>query len=222
MVFIINLKKTFKSNASEANREPMKAYMKNKFEFLGIKSALRKQLLKEVINRHKDEVLQNTRKIIKELYICRQREFHYCAMEIMAKFLNKKYIPNNIELIENLISMNSHWDTVDFIAKHILGKYLIQFPELTEKTIKKMSDSNDMWQNRSAILFQLGYKEETCSETLFQECVKHSGSKEFFIQKAIGWALREYAKTNPNDVQQFVKSNQLAPLSIREALKHLK
>ena len=143
-------------------------------------------------------------------------------MELMSKQLNKKFKLEDIRLIEFLISNHSHWDTVDFIAKHILGNYLIQFPKETERIIEKMSDSENFWFNRSAILYQLGYKNKTNSNILFYECQKHSGSKEFFIQKAIGWALREYAKSNPDAVKDFVKSNQLAPLSTREALKHFK
>lgn len=222
MDFITHLEKTFKNNANEANRIPMESYMKNKFGFFGVKSVQRKQILKHVVISHKDEVTENIRQIGIKLYQKPQREFHYCAMEILAKFLKKKYLIEDIDLIETLITTHSHWDTVDFIAKHIFGNYLIQFPEQTNLIVNRFSDSNNMWLNRSAILFQLGYKENTNSKILFHECKKHSKSKEFFIQKAIGWALREYAKTNPKEVKQFVDSNKLEPLSSREALKHFK
>ena len=88
--------------------------------------------------------------------------------------------------------------------------------------ITDFSNSDNMWLNRSALLFQLGRKDATNSDILFRECKKHSKSNQFFIQKAIGWALREYAKTNPKLVKQFVDSSKLAPLSTREALKHFK
>jgi 3-methyladenine DNA glycosylase AlkD len=78
-----------------------------------------------------------------------------------------------------------------------------------------------MWLNRSVLLFQLGYKKETNSRLLFRECDKHRESKEFFIQKAIGWALREYAKTNLEAVKNFVATANLKPLSTRESLKNL-
>jgi len=78
-----------------------------------------------------------------------------------------------------------------------------------------------MWLNRSAILFQLGYKQKTNADFLFSECLKQSQSKEFFIQKAIGWALREYAKSNPEIVRQFVENSNLKPLSTKEALKNI-
>ncbi len=222
MGFISDLESAFIELADDANRVPMEYYMKNKFQFFGIKSVKRKQLLKEVINFNKTEVTENIRDIVLELYKLPQREFHYCGMELIARFLKNKYQIKDIELIENLLITHSHWDSVDFIAKHVLGNYLLQYPEQTKKTISHFSSSTNMWLNRSAILFQLGYKGKTNANILFRECKKHSKSKEFFIQKAIGWALREYAKTNPDAVKKFVESIQLAPLSRKEALKHFK
>ena len=222
MGFISELQQTFKKHSNLDHKLPMESYMKHKFEFFGIKSAHRKQLLKEVVNKHKSEVIENIRTIVIELYNLPQREFHYSAMEIMDKFLKKTYLLEDIELIKHLLINHSHWDTVDFIAKHILGNYLLNHPNKTEDIITNFSNSDNMWLNRSAILFQLGRKEQTIPEYLFMECKKHSKSKEFFIQKAIGWALRDYAKTNPKAVKQFVETNNLAPLSTREALKHFK
>ncbi len=222
MSFIQDIKQTFNKHSNLDNKLPMEAYMKHKFEFYGIKSPDRKQLLKEVINSHKDELVANCKNIVVQLYKLPQREFHYSAMEIVDKFLKKKYLLEDIKLIEHLIVNHSHWDSVDFIAKHILGNYLLQFPEQTKKIISRFSNDNNMWFNRSAILFQLGYKGKTNSEILFKECKKHSKSDEFFIQKAIGWALREYAKTNSDAVKQFAITHKLAPLSTREALKHFK
>ena len=125
------------------------------------------------------------------------------------------------ELIEKLIVTNSWWDSVDTISKFILGQYLKEFPEETTKVVRRFSNSKNMWLNRSILLFQLGYKDKTNAEILFSECKKHSHSKAFFIQKAIGWALREYGKTNPELVKTFVNSTDLKPLSKKEALKNL-
>ena len=222
MAFISDLKKALKKHANDADRIPMESYMKHKFVFFGIKSVQRKQLLREAINKNKEEVVNNVRIIVSKLYNLPQREFHYCAMELMARFLKKNYENEDIELIEKLIVTHSNWDSVDFIAKHILGNYLLQFQEQTGKIINGFSNSDNMWLNRSAILFQLGYKNKTNPKILFKECRKHSKSKEFFIRKAIGWALREYAKTNPNKVKKFVDNTELASLSKKEALKHFK
>ena len=210
-----------KEHSNAQNKPPMEAYMKHKFEFLGIKSPERKTLLKQFINENKSNINSECRLIVKKLYELPEREFHYCAMEIMDKFLRNKYNTDDIDLIENMICKQSHWDSVDFIAKHILGNYLICYPDKTKEIISEYSSSKNMWLNRSAILFQLGYKEKTNSELLFSLCRIHANSKEFFIRKAIGWSLREYAKVNPQSVIRFVESNQLSPLSRKEALKHL-
>ena len=139
----------------------------------------------------------------------------------MIKELKGNYIKEDIQLIEKLILNNSWWDSVDTIAKYILGEYLFEFPLETKNVIERFSNSENMWLNRSAILFQLGYKQKTNADFLFSECLKQSHSNEFFIQKAIGWALREYAKSNPEIVRQFVKNSNLKPLSIKEALKNI-
>jgi len=141
-------------------------------------------------------------------------------MDLVDRFLKKSYLTEDISLIEHLVIKHSHWDTVDFIAKHILGNYLLLHQNKTKEVIANFSGSNNMWLNRSAILFQLGRKDKTDQQILFRECKRHSKSNEFFIRKAIGWALRDYARTNPEAVKQFVKNNKLASLSTREALKH--
>ena len=222
MDFIEHLQQVFKAHSNLDNKIPMEAYMKHKFVFYGIKSPDRKGLFKDVLNLHKVEVSQHCRTIVKKLYKLPEREFHYCAMELMDKILKKNYQVEDIKLIEHLLTTYSHWDSVDFIAKHILGNYLLIHPNKTDEVIRGFSNSDNMWLNRSGLLLQLGYKEKTNQDILFSECKKHSISKDFFIQKAIGWALREYAKSNPKAVKQFVQTNNLAPLSTREALKHFK
>ena len=139
----------------------------------------------------------------------------------MIKELKGKYQPEDIELIERLITTNSWWDSVDTISKYILGSYLQRFPESVNEKVSKFSSADSMWLNRSAILFQLGYKEKTDFDLLKTVCNQHKFSKEFFIQKAIGWALREYAKTNPEAVKRFVAESNLKRLSRKEALKNL-
>ena len=205
-------------NTTEA--EKMQIYMRNLFPFLGIKAPIRKKLLSEWYKTHKAEIISDTRDITARLYNTSYRELHYCAMELFHKACNKKYRKEDDELITKLITTNGWWDTVDFLAKHVLGNYLLQYPEKINPIINNFSNSDNMWLNRSAILFQLGYKDNTDKEILFRECIKHASSNEFFIQKAIGWALREYAKTNPNDILDFVTKHKFKPLSKKEALKH--
>lgn len=221
MKFIAELEKVFRENASAELAAPMEAYMKNNFSFLGIKTTPRRTLFKEIWNLHKDEVKQNAREIALELYLKKEREFHYCAIEILMKELKKKNSKEDIQLIEHLIITHSWWDSVDTIAKYLLGNYLVQFPEEIPKVVNRFSNSDNMWLNRSAILFQLDYKANTDAALLFSICEKHAASKEFFIQKAIGWALRDYSRFNPKGVTDFVAKTNLKPLSKREALRNL-
>lgn len=219
MNFIEKLSLAFKENANPLLAHPMEKYMKNKFLFLGLKAEKRKLLLKQIWKENRNEVTENSRTIVLALYEKDEREFHYCAIEILIKTLKKNYLIEDIILIEKLLTTHSWWDSVDSIAKNLLGEYLLQFPTETKKVISRFSNSENMWLNRTAIIYQLGYKKETNVDLLFSECIKHSKSKEFFIQKAIGWALREYGKTNPNAVKNFVAQANLYPFSAKEALK---
>ena len=221
MDFVTDIRQAFSKNSDSNNGAAMAAYMKGNFLFVGIKTGLRRDIQKIILLKHKKEIQVEARNVALQLYNLLQREYHYCAIEILIKELHKKFAPEDIDLIEYLLITHSWWDSVDTIAKYLLGGYLKQHPENTATVIEKFSGSENMWLNRSAIIFQLGYKKDTDAKLLFSLCERHSNSKEFFIQKAIGWALREYGKTNPEAVINFVNSVRLKPLSTREALKNL-
>ena len=137
MSFISALQELFESHKNLENAAPMAAYMKYKFPFLGLKSAQRKSLLKKAINTNKDELQHNVTTIAKALFKNAEREYHYCAMELFTRFMKGHYIPSDLETIRFLICTHSHWDTVDFIAKHCLGRFLYELQELTRPTEKK-------------------------------------------------------------------------------------
>lgn len=221
MSFIKNLISLHEANSNPEYAAQMKAYLRDKFELHGIKTKLRRELLKEAVTNHKEELNNNIRTISKELFTSDYRELQHCGVELFEKLLRKKYKKEDISQIEFFITTNSWWDTVDFIAKQILGSYLQQFPEEIDDVISRFSISENMWLNRSAILFQLGYKDKTDEALFYELCLEHSHSEEFFIQKAIGWALREYGKTNPTSVLNFVRSNTLKPLSEKEAIRNI-
>jgi 3-methyladenine DNA glycosylase AlkD len=222
MNFSNKLEKVFNDNSNAENAVSMSKYMKNNFQFFGIKTEDRRRIFKNIWTENQKEVSDNAREIALSLYSKKERELHYCAMEILIKNLKNNYTKDDIQLIEKLITINSWWDSIDFLAKYLLGNYLLQYPEETDSVIHKFSSSENMWLNRSAILFQLGYKEKTNFDVLKSICEKHKMSTEFFIQKAIGWALREYAKTNPEAVKDFVSIANLKKLSEKEALKNIK
>ncbi|WP_298140856.1 DNA alkylation repair protein [Flavobacterium sp.] len=222
MNFITNLNTDLHQKANREIAIPMENYMKNNFSFLGIKTEERRAIFKENYEKYKTDIKANFRTIAWELFNKNEREFHQCAIDLLVKEFKKNYVLEDVKLIENLIITNSWWDSVDVVAKYLLGGYLQQFPNETFQVIERFSNSENMWLNRSAIIFQLSYKEKTNFDLLKSECEKHKESKEFFIQKAIGWALRDYSRFNPNGVLEYVNSNNLKPLSQREALRNIK
>ncbi|WP_395051341.1 DNA alkylation repair protein [Flavobacterium sp.] len=221
MNFISKLETEFQKNGNPENAFAMAKYMRNLFSFFGIKTEERRRIFKEIWKENHREIVENPREIALKLYSKPQRELQYCAIEILIKQLQGNYKIEDIQLIEKLLITNSWWDSVDTIAKNILGEYLLEYPLEIKKVIERFSNSENIWLNRSAILFQLGYKGKTNFDLLKSECEKHKNSKEFFIQKAIGWALREYAKTNPEALRNYVANTNLKPLSQKEALKNI-
>lgn len=221
MKFCNELETYFRKESNLKLAIPMENYMKNNFTYFGIKTEKRRAIFKLNYELNKLEVKSNFKAIAWELFQMKEREFHQTAIDLLVKEFKKNFVLEDIQLIEKLIITNSWWDSVDTIAKYILGGYLLQFPSETLKIVERFSNSENMWLNRSAILFQLSYKEKTNFEILRSECEKHKDSNEFFIQKAIGWALRDYSRFNPNGVETYVNSTNLKPLSRREALRLL-
>lgn len=220
MDFVNDLIKQLKQAKNGQQALAMEAYMKQKFPFLGVKAPLRQQILKNLITAYKHSLDRTSIiAIAKKLYAQPEREFHYCAVELVSRFLKKKFLKEDIAFIEYLIVTHSWWDTVDMVCKHHLGNYLKLFSEETVAVISRFSDEDHLWLNRSAILFQLEYKSDTNQDLLFHLCIKHKDTKEFFMNKAIGWALREYSKTAPEAVLKFVGRHNFAPLSRKEALR---
>lgn len=120
-----------------------------------------------------------------------------------------------------MVTHKSWWDTVDYISIKLMGAYFKKFPEQRELYVKKWLASENIWLQRSALLFQLKYK-ENLDTTILSNAINYLvGSKEFFINKAIGWVLREYSRTNPKWVVDFVEKTNLNSLSRREALSLL-
>ncbi len=215
-IYINSLRSLLETRADPPYAASMKKYMRNKFEFFGIKSPVRKDLFREFIRSHGYPPKEDLEMICRTLYSQPEREFHYFAMELAEKNL-KKFNAGAVKLFEFMIVTNSWWDTVDLIAANILGKFFRMHPELIPLCTGKWMASENIWLQRSCILFQLKYKKNT-DLTLLYGCIeKLKSSNEFFIQKAIGWMLREYSKVNPDEVLRFTEKTDLKPLSKREA-----
>lgn len=198
----------------------MSRYMKNKYAFFGVQSFDRKTILKQYKKQAQDLVKQGyLEELILQLWEYEEREMQYCAIELMDAS-RKFYTPQTIDLIERLILQKSWWDTVDVLAEKMAGKFFLQYPDLRNKRINEWINHTDFWLNRSAILHQLGYRHKTDFEILKDAILPHILSPEFFIRKAIGWALRQYSKFNPKQVIQFVQDHpELSGLSKKEALR---
>ena len=208
-------------HANSENAVQMQKYMKSRFEFFGIKSPLRRELYRKHINQFGLIPVENREEIIHWCWEAPQREWQYFAMEFLGKEA-KKVNKEIIGLYEFMIVTKSWWDSIDYISANLAGPYMQKFPEQIPGLTTKWMGSGNMWLQRTCLLFQLRYKDRTNTELLSSFIRQLASSNEFFIRKAIGWALREYSKTNPEFVIRFVRANKLSGLSEREALKWLR
>ncbi|SDN89318.1 DNA-7-methylguanine glycosylase [Psychrobacillus sp. OK028] len=215
------VKSYMEPHRNEENAIPMAKYMKNHFPFLGIKTPERRLLFKKMMSEMELPACEDMQKEVWDLFQLEEREYHYIAIELLGKY-KKQLTLEDLSFCRRLIEKKSWWDSVDSIAPKIVGDIVLANRLEGEAVMVEWARSSNMWTNRASILHQLKYKEKTNEELLFATIERHAGSKEFFLQKSIGWVLREYAKTSPQVVQEFVKSHTLAALSKREALKHFK
>ena len=212
------LRKELKAVAIPNDAVAMKAYMKNKFEFLGVKTPARRKLVKAFFKQQTDSVIDWN--FINEAWNNPYRELQYVALDYLE--IRKKLLaPSDLPRLKKLAQTKSWWDTVDFLDR-LVGSIIARFPE-TKATILSWSCDEDIWLRRLAIDHQLLRKEETDTELLEKILVNNLGQTEFFINKAIGWSLRDYSKTNPDWVRAFIERHQteMAALSIREGSKYL-
>ncbi len=219
--YVKQLKTLYEQNADPAQAPAMKKYMRDQFEYLGIKTPERAALQKEFYAERGLPEVTDLDTILRDLWSLPQREFQYTAVGLLGR-LSRQLPPGFIDTIEYLITTKSWWDTVDGIAGETVGVHFKRHPAVRKKYLARWRKSEDFWLRRATILFQLDYKEETDFDLLCDLIRENLGSKEFFINKAIGWALRQYARTDPDAVKKFVKATkELHPLSRREAMKHL-
>lgn len=218
--YVAAVRDLYQQNAHPANAPFMKAYMKNQFEFFGIKKPERVLLSQQVIQNQGIPNVEDLKMISQLCFQEPQREMQYFVYDLLKKVI-KKLDDSFLQTIESLILQKSWWDTVDFLAPKLAGKILQHYPEKIKEFPNRWIESENIWLQRSAILFQLDYKEKTDAPLLFQYILRRADSKAFFVQKAAGWALREYSKRNADTVTQFVQNQTLPKLTVREALKRI-
>ncbi len=212
---------TFRANTQESNRPAMEAYMKHHFLFYGIKTPDRNKLLRPILKEFKSISQTERMEAAFLLFSQDERENHYAALSLLEK--GAKNIPRSaIGAYHELLKTKPWWDTVDMIASKLCGRYFKQYPEYLVSITESWRNSPNMWVRRSSLLHQLSYKTDTNKELLFATIEQLKGEKVFFIEKAIGWSLREYSKTSPKEVIAFLETTECRPLSRREGLKWMK
>lgn len=218
MEFVELLEIEFQRQANDHRSISQKAYMRNQFEYFGLDAATRRQIQKPFLLTKFLPSKKEGFKIVRELWKMPHRDFQYVAQELAFKYV-KVLEKEDIDLFEYMVTNKSWWDTIDYIAPKLIGNYFKKFPEHRELYIQKWIASNHIWLQRSAILFQLKYKSDLDMKFLERIILSLNNTDEFFINKAIGWVLREYSRTNPNWVVEFVKKIPLSNLSKKEALR---
>jgi 3-methyladenine DNA glycosylase AlkD len=200
----------------------MQAYMKTEMPFYGVQKPQRAPILRKVLADHPPGSREEYEELVLALWALPHREEKYLALGV-ATGHRVHIVPESLALYRRLIVEGAWWDLVDEVATHLIRQLVLDHPSATWPEIDRWIDDETMWLRRAAIICQVGAKDRTDAPRLFEFCRRRSHEREFFIRKAIGWALREYAKTSPEAVAAFVTRHEeeLSPLSRREALKHI-
>lgn len=215
----LEIKKLFEQNEDKENAIAMAKYMRNLFEFYGLATPKRKKLYKDFLKAEKKK-----KKIdwdfLDKCYLDSHREFQYLVSDYLIT-MNDYLTYDDIPKIKKYIKTKQWWDTVDFLDR-VIGEIGLKDSRVDDLMLEWSCD-NDFWVRRIAIDHQLCRKEKTNTELLEKILVNNFGSDEFFINKAIGWALRDYSKTNPLWVREFINKykDKMSNLSIKEASKYI-
>ena len=210
--------------ADPALRGPMRAYMKDQFDYLGIQTPARRAAVAGLIRGQKDAEAPGLLRCARVLWAMPEREYQYVAVDLLARHV-EKLAPAHLPALLALVQKKSWWDTVDALAG-VIGQVMKRActnDRAAQGAMDQALASPNLWVRRIAIIHQLGWRNQTDSERLFAYAASCAHEKDFFIRKAIGWALRDYARHAPAEVRRFLRANrsQLSPLTIREAGKHL-
>ncbi|WP_030776778.1 DNA alkylation repair protein [Streptomyces sp. NRRL S-920] len=218
---LARLVESYSAAADQPQAARMRAYMKDIAPFLGLTSPVRRELDRAVLAGTPRPDEADCAAIALRCWALPEREYAYFAVDYLRRHVRRcssAFLP----VARHLVTIRPWWDTVDALAAHVVGGLVRADPRLRTAMDEWIEDEN-LWVARTALLHQLRHKSATDSERLFAYCVRQSGHPDFFVRKAIGWCLREYAKTDPEAVRAFVERerDRLAPLSVREALKNL-
>ncbi|WP_329388165.1 DNA alkylation repair protein [Streptomyces sp. NBC_01351] len=212
---------TYAQAADPVRADAMAAYMKDVAPFLGIPTPQRRELSKVVTKDTPRPAESDCAALALRCWRLPEREYHYFAVDYLRRHVSRcssGFLP----VVRHLVVTVPWWDTVDLLAAHTVGPLVAADPA-PAAVMDEWIEDEDLWLARTALLHQLRYKGATDADRLFAHCRRQAGHPDFFLRKAIGWALREYAKTDPGAVRAFVEAERgsLSPLSVREALKNL-
>ncbi|MFB8399171.1 DNA alkylation repair protein [Streptomyces yangpuensis] len=213
---------TYPAAADPVRADAMAAYMKHVAPFLGIPAPLRRDLSKTVTKNTSRPSETDCVALALRCWRLPEREYHYFAVDHLRRHV-ARCSSGILPVVRHLITTVPWWDTVDLLAAHTVGPLVAADPDRLAPVMDEWIESEDLWLARAALLHQLGRKDSTDTGRLFAHCRRRAGDPDFFLRKAIGWALREYARTDPDAVRAFVDAERdaLSPLSVREALKNL-
>lgn len=221
-VLISTLNRDLSLSAIPENGPIMSKYMKGHFPFFGVSAEPRRAIFHRVKKQLNSELnAKEKRLFIQSLIQQNERELHYIAIDFLNSLRKDEIQESDRELLHQLITTNSWWDSVDAIASNYLGKYIQKFPIQGAELIEEWRHSDNMWLRRSCLIYQLKYGNNTDFTLLMDLIHQFKHEKEFFIQKAIGWSLRQYSKFQPEAVRDFLHDSDLRGLARKEAEKYL-
>lgn len=211
----------FAASGDPERAASMRRYMRDRFAFHGVLTPERRRITERVLAPLGEPEPSEVETFATRAWECDERELQYAAVDVLAGHVDEAR-PELLVVVGRLVTTKSWWDTVDALASKVVGPLARRHPELVG-TLDDWIAGEDLWLARAAMLHQLGYGEDTDVDRLFRYSLTLAGREEFFARKAIGWALRQYAHTDPAAVERFLSdhADRLSPLTRREAAKHL-
>lgn len=213
------LRKLFQANSNPEKAIEMERYMKHNFPFIGLQAPIRRTIQKQWINSNKSLSIDQKWELIFELWRQPEREFQLTAVDWLIQWNKKDWFIDDHKKLEQLIVSKSWWDTVDLLASNCVANFIPLFYKTDYSLLYSWGKSNNIWLQRTCLLFQLKYKSNVNIPLLTEFVSDFHSNKDFFIQKAIGWSLRELSKIYPNQTKEIIAKYAIEGLAKREALK---
>ncbi len=211
-----------RARANPEKARGMAAYMKTDMPHFGVQKPDREPVVREMLRRFPATSRTACERNVRALWRQPHREEKYVAIQYAVRhrdLISSKSLP----FYERLIRQGAWWDFVDDVAIRLVGEALRRERDVVRPVLEEWLEDDDMWIRRTVLISQIKHKEETSWRHLFADCLARAHEKEFFIRKAIGWALRDYSYAAPERVQKFITRHRdvLSPLSVREGSKEL-